>query len=732
MPATAQKSPLPTRLAQLILSGCALLLLPPHSSHAADNGTVSQPASAAAVLQAMQRVADWQLAQSPARPPRHWAEAVGSHGLMALAQISGDGKYAAALQTMARQQQWQLGERPYHADDHAIGQTYVDLYLQSHSPQIIAPLQARFDAILARRASGTLDFQREGNQDRWSWCDALYMGAPTWVRLWAATGDQRYLDFALSEWWTTSDFLYDRKQHLFVRDSNYFGQRSSNGQPVFWSRGNGWVMAALVRVLQFLPEQHPQRARLLEQYHAMAVRVLSLQQADGLWRASLLDPQAYPLAETSGSALFTYALGWGVNQGLLPEQPYRSAVRRAWQGLQQYVQADGKLTHVQPIGRAPQEHSAEQSEVYGVGAYLLAGSELYRMAVLDGAAAREISIRNPQAQLRTDELAAVALPAGSPPMAVMDGSSAAILPSQVQDGELLFPVHLAAQETRRYRLVPAAQLAAVPPVERKTHARFVPERLDDFAWESDRTAHRVYGPAIMQDPVEHLISSGVDVWGKKVRTPVIDNWYRRGDYHHDFGEGLDFYSVGQSRGCGGSTIYYGGTLHSSANFARYKVLADGPLRAIFEFSYDSWDSGRGPVSETKRYSIDAGSNLTRVESRLQSASAQTVGIGMVQRAAADRYRNDSAAGWASLWQAPHPQHGSIACGVILPAGVQEFRQVDSQWLSLSEVQPGQMLVYYFGAGWSGSGDFADASAWETYLARYAEKLRKPLEIRSKP
>jgi rhamnogalacturonyl hydrolase YesR len=727
----------PSHLRTAVLAALAVMLhaVPVHAA-AADTPAAAQAAPSAAinpqaVLGAMERVADWQLANPSKHRPDDWTQAVGYNGIMALAGISGDGKYRDAMIAMGEKNGWKLGPNHYHADDHIVGQTYAELYLQKRENKMIEPMRASFDDILANRRSGTLEFTVKGNQDRWSWCDALYMGPPTWLRLWAITGDQRYLDFAISEWWVTSDYLYDKEEHLYFRDSNYFDKREANGKKVYWGRGNGWVMGGLVRVLQYLPANHPARPRFEQQYKEMSAKLLTLQQADGLWRASLLDPASYPMKESSGSALYTYAFAWGVNQGLLDAKAYKPAVLKGWAALVGNVQADGKLTHVQPIGLAPKVFDDNLTEVYGVGGFLLAGSEVYRMAVLEKSKPQTVSVSNGTGGVRGDELAEVALGSGMSKPVVMDAATSAIVSSQVIGRQLLFPVNLAAGETRKYLVLPATSLAAVPPADVKTHARFVPERLDDFAWESDRTAHRVYGPAIIKDPKEHLISSGVDVWVKKVRTPVVDKWYQRGEYHHDIGEGLDYYSVGQSRGCGGTTIYADGKLNNSSNFQRWKVLADGPLRSVFELSYGGFSAGNGrTVSEVKRYSIDAGSNMTRVETRYTGSGKGplTVGVGIVQRDGDGKYLTDAAGGWASYWEPAHGEDGNIGCGVILPAGASGFAVADKQQLTLGTAQPGKPFVYYFGAGWSKSGDFADGAAWDAYVRNFAQKLKAPLKV----
>jgi rhamnogalacturonyl hydrolase YesR len=181
------------------------------------------------------------------------------------------------------------------------------------------------------------------------------------------------------KWWETSDYLYDKDEHLYYRDGSYFGKQEKNGKKIFWGRGNGWVLAGLVRVFQYLPADHPARPRLLAQFREMADVVLACQQADGFWRASLLDPASYPMQETSGTGFYCYAFAWGVNEGVLDRARFTPAVRRAWAALAGCVNADGKLTHVQPVGATPVTFDAGSTEPFGVGAFLLAGSEVRRL-----------------------------------------------------------------------------------------------------------------------------------------------------------------------------------------------------------------------------------------------------------------------------------------------------------------------------------------------------------------
>jgi len=441
-------------LACLVASACMI-----HATQAA--GAEAQVLAPSAVLASMEKVADWQLANPRPYPPDDWTEGVGDAGFMALAGISGKEKYREAMRAIGDKNEWRLGPSTFHADDYVVGQMYAELYLHTRQAQMIAPMRAQFDDMLAHPRPGSLDWKTVGVQHRWSWCDALFMGPPTWARLTAASGDPRYLDFAIAGWWRTSDFLYDKEEHLYFRDSRYFSQREANGQKIFWSRGNGWVMGGLVRMLQYIPENHPQRGRFVQQFGEMADRVLGLQQQDGLWRSSLLDPVGYNKPESSGTALYTYALAWGVNQGILPRAKFEPAVKRAWQALAAHVNADGKLTHVQPIGADPRMFDPNWSDVFGVGAFLLAGSELYRMGLLEGGAPRVVTVSNDANVFRTGETVEVS--GAGENVVLMDALTSRIVPAQVLGQRLLFQADLAPQETRRYLLLPRPRLPAVPP-----------------------------------------------------------------------------------------------------------------------------------------------------------------------------------------------------------------------------------------------------------------------------
>jgi unsaturated rhamnogalacturonyl hydrolase len=199
----------------------------------------------AAILKAMETVADWQLAHPETNRQTGWVSAAGDTGIMALAGLSGNPKYRQAMMELGTNSQWKLASfkgRQYHADDHCIGQTWAELYFYYRENFQLAPMREHFDFILSHPSDApSLDFTlpKGKSQELWSWCDSLFMAPPTWLRLYAATADERYLDFAVTNWWRTTDYLYDKTAHLYFRDSTFFKKHEANGEKVFWSRGNG-------------------------------------------------------------------------------------------------------------------------------------------------------------------------------------------------------------------------------------------------------------------------------------------------------------------------------------------------------------------------------------------------------------------------------------------------------------------------------------------------------------
>ena len=336
---------------------------------------------------AMRKVADWQLAQSQqyftaidrARQldGRIWTWSVLYTGYSAAATTLGENKYRDAMEQIGKAYNWGLRSNLPSGDDMSIAQMYIELYLTDKQPEQIAPVQTALNNILAapRVPLGT------SQKIAWWWCDALYMAPPTWARMYAATGDTKYISYLDEEFAKTNTLLYDPVAHLYSRDATFIDKKEANGQKMFWSRGEGWVMGGLARTLQFLPKDDPARVKYETQLKEMAAAVAKIQGKDGLWSSGLLDPAAYNNEpEISGSALMTFGMAWGINNGVLDPKVYTPVVTRAWAGMLKHIYADGRLGDIQQTGAAPSTFAPSASYNYGVGGFLLAGSELYKMS----------------------------------------------------------------------------------------------------------------------------------------------------------------------------------------------------------------------------------------------------------------------------------------------------------------------------------------------------------------
>lgn len=336
------------------------------------------------------RVADWQLARmdgmhittymkEESQQPLSWQQGALWVGMTRLADATGEKRFRDALVNQGKASRWKLGPRLYHADDHVIGQSYLWAARHGAGAEAIAPLRTAFDAILARPAVTHLSFYIPKNYEdtdclrRWCWCDALFMSPPAWVELTQQTGDARYTEFALAEFWATTDFLYDPAERLFFRDSRFFERRDDKGRKLFWSRGNGWVFAGIANLLDALPKDHPQRPRMEKLFREMAGKLKSIQKPDGYWAPSLLGPENSP-PETSGTGFYVYGLAWGVKNGLLHAGEYRPAIDKGWAALARAVAKDGKLGWVQQVSDRPENVNESDTQFYGVGAFLLAAS----------------------------------------------------------------------------------------------------------------------------------------------------------------------------------------------------------------------------------------------------------------------------------------------------------------------------------------------------------------------
>lgn len=311
-------------------------------------------------------------------------------------------------------------------------------------------------------------------------------------------------------------------------------------------------------------------------------------------------------------------------------------------------------------------------------------------------------------------------------------------------GELLFQHDFAAGEKSAAFTIAVSDTVS-PPFPVKAFARQVPERLDDFAWENDRVAHRTYGLALAAQPTpgttkEILVTSGLDVWCKRVDYPIVDRWYNKGHdhYHFDQGEGMDMYGVGPSRGCGGVGVWSDGRLYVSGNYSRARVLASGPVRASFELTYDTWAADGIYVSEVKRITLDAGRQLNLVESTFTATGkthALTIGVGL-HKNPADKgqepevaFSSDPSAATLVQW-VTQKTNGALGTAIIIadPSEFTGFAEDARNQLVLARAEPGRALRYLTGAAWDRAGHIPDQAAWRAHVTAEAARLRAPVVI----
>lgn len=359
-----------------------------------------------------------------------------------------------------------------------------------------------------------------------------------------------------------------------------------------------------------------------------------------------------------------------------------------------------------------------------------------------------VRVENPIALERHDETIALSwaslrqrLPSLAPGrIRVRDLGGGGELVTQLLDADnngtpdsLLFQSSFFPGEAKVFAIEPVA--SAITPKPR-VHVKFIPERTD-VAWENDRIAFRTYGQLLWK--LENLHSSGVDVWVKRTRELVLDKWYGTGhdSYHADHGEGADFYKVGPTLGGGGTAIWRNGTMYRAENFKTHRIIADGPIRAIFELDFDPWDAAGLRVTETKRIAIDAGQQLYWQQSvfRAEGADSLQYVVGFVKRPALVGSMSKAQpwawlTGWGPVDNNPgEGGHGDLGTAVLLErARVVDFKETDDHYVVVAVAHLGRPVVHYIGAGWTGSRDFQDVEAWWKYLDEFARRLAAPLRV----
>jgi hypothetical protein len=287
---------------------------------------------------------------------------------------------------------------------------------------------------------------------------------------------------------------------------------------------------------------------------------------------------------------------------------------------------------------------------------------------------------------------------------------------------LLLQVSLKANGTAKLSVVPGKPAAVV----RKTYGRYVPERYDDFAWENDKVAFRMYGKAL---EVRKDNAFGMDVWVKRTGKLVINDWYKTGDYHTDHGDGMDYYSVGLTLGAGDIAPFVKDSVYFAKNYHHWKVLDNGPLRTTFELGYDAWDVAGKSVKVVKTISLDAGSHMNRVEAVYSySGDALPVVIGIVKRKEAGTILMDEQQGITGYWEPQHGADGTTGVATIV-LGEQLSMDIDkTHLLTHTSAKNGEPVIYYNGSAWSKANEITNAQVWFNYLNNFKQQLQQPLKV----
>jgi unsaturated rhamnogalacturonyl hydrolase len=318
-----------------------------------------------AVVAVMKRVADWQIPRMGTS--RSWVNCAGWSGIMAVYHLTGDTKYLEATKAWGTSGNWTLsapGEP--RGDVQCAAQVYYETYLAEPTPA---------NMVRVNGSRPSIDTVVNGNlrgRVEWSWQDALFMVPPGFARLGKITGEQKYFDVLNRMWWDVHAFLWNPQVGLMYRDDRL--------RTTFWSRGNGWVIAGIARVLPYLPANDPRRADFVAMLKSMAAAFAKVQGSDGFYRSNLLQPGTMG-PESSGTAFIAFGLSWGINNGHLDRATYLPVVKKAWDALLTAVSAEGRLGYVQSIGDRPAPAGPTESHPFGVGAFLLAGSEIAKIGL---------------------------------------------------------------------------------------------------------------------------------------------------------------------------------------------------------------------------------------------------------------------------------------------------------------------------------------------------------------
>lgn len=711
-----------------------------------------------------------------------WDNAVYFTGNMEVYRLTGNAKYLEFSDKWARHNKWSgatetnrskwkyktYGEGKdfvLFGDWQVCFQTYIDMY------------EMNPDLYKVARAKEVLDYESSMKEnDFWWWSDALYMAMPAMSKLYRRLGNTAIYDKMVENFKYADNLMFDKEDHLYYRDAKYVypNHKTEAGKKDFWARGNGWVLAGLAKVLADTPDRWTHDNIFMERFRQLAEAVAKCQQTDGYWTSSMLDSKQAEGPETSGTALLTYGLLWGVNNGVLDRAAYEPVISKAWTYLSTVaLQTDGSVGYVQPIGEKAvrgQKLTAQNVTNFGTGAFLLAACEKVRYD--------DNSVRPSDDKAFT---VAVTNEGHSYRHEVVEISAETVYKKLGISGGRQFQVYNAVGQQVSYQLTYDGKVlidasvrpcgTAVYTVKKGTPKTFVntcygrmyPERVDDIAWENDRGAYRCYGPALQRTGED---AYGNDVWVKNTPDLVVEQRYQLEDamkpviaglkktnpaaadslnmatsYHFDQGYGLDCYKVGPTLGCGTPALLDGDKLVFPYCYKEYEILDNGPLRFTVKLVYNpATVKGDANVVESRLLSLDKNSNFNRMTvwyDGLTQPVDLASGVVIHTEDTESVVLGKDYVQYADPTDNPQGQNFQIYVAALFPNGVSETKKLMYENPTrgnaghalgiVKDYKSGDKYTYYFGSAWS-KYDCRSQQEWQARVDSFLSDLSNPLEV----
>lgn len=714
-----------------------------------------------------------------------WDNAVYFTGNMEAYRLTGNAKYLEYSDKWARHNRWMgatSGDRKnwkyknygegqeyvLFGDWQICFQTYLDMYEMNPDPYKIA----RVKEVMCHESS-------MAENDFWWWADALYMAMPVMSKQFRITGDPAVYNKMVENFEFADNLMFDKEDHLYYRDAKYIypAHKTDFGKKDFWARGNGWVLAGLAKVLADTPAALSSRGIFVERFRQLAEAAAKCQQPDGYWTRSMVDPKHAEGPETSGTALLTYGLLWGVNNGMLDRATYEPVINKAWSYLSTVaLQTDGTVGYVQPIGEKAipgQQLTVQNVTNFGTGAFLLAACEKVRYD--DGSVrpaedkAFTVSVTNDGNRYRQEvvELDAKTVferlgISGGRQFLVYNAVGQQVPYQLTYDGKILIDASVRPNGTSVYTIKKGTPKTFV----NTCYGRMYPERVDDIAWENDRGAYRCYGPALQRTGED---AYGNDVWVKNTPDLVVEQRYQLEDvmkpviaelkktdkaaadslnmstsYHYDHGHGLDCYKVGPTLGCGTPALLDGDKLIFPYCYKDYQILDNGPLRFSVKLVYNpATVKGDDNVVENRILSLDKNTNFNKMTvwyDGLTQPVDLASGVVIHTEDTENVLKGDDYVLYADPTDNPQGQNFQIYVAALFPNGVSETKSLMYENPTrgnaghalgiVKDYKSGEKYTYYFGSAWS-KYDCRSLDEWQVRVKSSLDGLRNPLRVEIK-